>query len=282
MNNYKPRLVLCAVTVFLAVSSYAATSRNNSIQPVVQQINPDVKLIQFANGVNVEQLTGAAAVAHLNSVMLRHPDAFVAAHADLLARGFVPTNQIFVERMYHLVASKQQRSSESPYQLVQQSSEQNSDGEIMFESYDGPGDTWQGTIYTELYSDGAASTWDGQVDTGNQDYPYNWTTETWSYGGSDDTGPFNRQKMVKPPLPGTLSRAAAIQLASWKPGKTIVPVAVNWFNWSICWRDYVVGGCTTAAVGCIRVKAAWPACFATWCIGAEVGGAVACAMQNWH
>jgi hypothetical protein len=49
-------------------------------------------------------------------------------------------------------------------------------------------------------------------------------------------------------------------------------------NGAVCWRNAVVGGCTTAAIGCIRVKVAWPACFATWCIGAEVGGAVACAL----
>jgi hypothetical protein len=292
MRNYPPSLfresLFAAAVAFTALSALAATpGPSTRIEPVVRDIGPDTKLIQFANGVIVEQLRSQAARAHLDNVKRRHPDGFAASRADLLARGFVPSTEVYVERTYHQAATRKQSSNgrrqpnNKQYDLAQNSSEQNSDGEIIFESYEGPGDTWQGTIYMELYADGAATSWSGQIDTSTSEYPYNWATIDWSYAG-DDRGPIDLTSMRQPPIPGAISRAASIQYASWKPGQTVFPVAVNWYNWAYCWRSAVVGGCTTAAIGCIRVTVAWPACFATWCIGAEVAGAVVCAMQNWH
>lgn len=283
---------LVAAFALTAISVFGSTAgtpvrMSSRTEPVIQQISSDIKRIQFANGINVEQLRSEAGRLHLQNVKMRHPDAFAASRADMLARGFVPTNEVFVERIYHQAANRRQsnknrkQSNDKQYYLTQTSSEQDSDGEIIFESYEGPGNTWQGTIYMELYADGAATTWDGQIDTSSEDYPYNWATETWSYAG-DDASPFDLGSMKHPPLPGSISRSASIQYAAWKPGQTVFPAAVNWFNWAYCWRTAVLGGCGTAAVGCIRVTAAWPACFATWCIGAEVSGGVVCAIENWH
>ena len=291
MKNYHSSLfqsLFAAAIAFAALSTLAATpGPSTRVEPVVRDIGPGTKLIQFASGINVEQLRSQAARAHLDNVKRRHPDAFAASRADLLARGFVPSTEVYVERTYHQAATQKQSSNgrlqpdNKQYDLAQNSSEQNSDGEIIFESYEGPGDTWQGTIYMELYADGAATSWSGQIDTSTSEYPYNWATLDWSYAG-DDRGPIDLTSMRHPPIPGAISRAASIQSASWKPGKTVFPAAVNWYNWAYCWRSAVVGGCTAAAIGCIRSAAAWPACFATWCIGAEVAGAVVCAMQNWH
>jgi hypothetical protein len=250
----------------------------NYAQPVVQDISPEIKLIKFGNGVQVEQLRGNAASAHLQNLIARHPKAFAESRKDMARRGFHPTNTVFVERTYRDVSNRSQHPTH-PYELVQTSNEQNSDGEIVFWSYDGPGDSWQGSIYMEVYSDGAASMWNGQIDTTSQDYPYNWVENTWSYGGDD--GPDTRTALPNhPPLPGNISRIAGVQFASWKPGQGALLVTFNWYNWSTCWRAGVVGGCTTAAVGCLRSAAAWPACFGLWCVGAEIGTGLACAIAN--
>jgi hypothetical protein len=261
-----------------AASPLPAPTPGNNIQPIVQQISPDVRLIKYGNGVQVEQLKGDAALAHLQNLIARHPRAFAASRSDMAKRGFHPSKTVFVERTYREVSDRNKRPGH-PYELAQTSGEQNSDGEIDFWSYDGPGDSWQGTIYMEIYSDGAASTWDAQIDTSTQDYPYNWVTNTWSYEGND--GPIDRTALPeKPPLPGSVSRAAAIQFAAWRPGQPVVPVLFNWYNWSVCWRAGVLSGCTTAAVGCLRSAAAWPACFGLWCVGAEIGSGIGCAVAN--
>lgn len=268
--------------VFTSVAEEPATgSMNPDVMPAVTQLNPDVRLVQFRSGASVEQLTGAAALAHLKNLIARHPKAFAASRANMAARGFIPTNTVFVERTFLPVSSRSSRK-QSIYSLVQTSSEQNSDGEIVFWSYDGPGDTWQGTIYMNVYADAAASTWDGQIDTGTQDYPWNWVTQTWG----NDGVPLEQQQASAPrppgpPLPGMFSRAAAIQLAAYRPGHSnIYPVRINWYAWADCWRAGVIAGCTTAAAGCIRVRAGFPACFGLWCLGAQIGTGISCAVLN--
>lgn len=270
---------ICLGMTFVAnaASPLPAPASGDYIQPVMQQVSPDIRLIKYGNGVQVEQLKGNAAAAHLQNLIARHPEAFVASKKDMMRRGFHPTNTVFVERTYREMSNHSQRPTH-PYELTQTSSEQNSDGEIVFWSYDGPGDSWQGTIYMEVYSDGAASTWDGQIDTTSQDYPYNWITNTWSYEGND--GPFDRTALQKPPLPGSMNRAAAIQFAAWKPGQSVFPVKFNWYNWSLCWRAGVIMGCTNAAIGCLRSAAAWPVCFGLWCAGAELGAGLGCLVYH--
>lgn len=291
-GNVDLRVSLFILIVLSANSAFgsnaAAPERAAArVAPSVREIGSDIKVIQFANGVNVEQIRSQSARTHLQNVKLRHPEAFTAARAAMLARGFLPANEVFVERTYHQTPNKKQSdrkrpgSNDKPYSLVQTSSEDNSDGEIIFESYEGPDGTWQGTIYVEFYSNGVASTWNAQIDTSSQDYPYTWLEKTWSYAG--DGGPLQIRSLTKPPLPGSMIRAAAIQYASWKPGSTqVLPVGMNWYGWATCWRAGVIGGCGTAAVGCIRVTAAWPACFATWCIGAEISSAVVCGINYYN
>jgi hypothetical protein len=192
-------------------------------------------------------------------------------------RGFHPTNTVFVERTYRQVSNRTPTPAH-PYALAQTSGESNSDGEIDFWSYAGPDDSWQGTIYMEMYSDGAAATWDGQIDTTTQDYPYNWVTNTWSYGGNDH-GPYEiRALPPTPPSPGTVNRAATIQFAAWKPGQSVFPVSFNWYNWATCWQKAVVGCCIGAGIGCIRVGPLWPSCFGFVCVGIEVGSGIGCAL----
>jgi hypothetical protein len=250
------------------------------VYPVVQQISNDVRLVELTPEVAVEQIRGASAVARLQKIMARHPEVFAKSRKRWLERGYTPTQEVFIERTVRRGAGN------GDITLTQTSGESNAEGEILFWSYDGPGYTWQGTIYVEVYADNSASMWDGQIDTSSDEHPWIFQEMTWSGGGSGPEGPENRVKRFgPPPLPGHLARTGGIQLAvNRQPdfrshnGPGILPVR-SFYDWAVCWRAGVVSGCTTAAVGCMRVKAGWPACFGLWCVGAEIGSAIGCAMM---
>jgi hypothetical protein len=270
-----------AVALLVTTTAVAQPS-HGAIYPIVEQINGDVRLVRMSVDVAVEQIRGQTAATHLRSLLSRRPEAFVRSREVLRSRGHESTEEVFVERTLRRLSGV--KGDASPNQYVQSSSEQNADGEIVFWSYDGPGYTWQGTIYVETYSDGAAATWDGQIDTSTEDHAWVWHENTWSSeGGPRDKDPVGRD--AEPPRPGETTRG--IQLASHRllsvdaSGPTfsgIVPVRFDLATWADCWRTGVVTGCTTAAVGCMRVKAGWPACFALWCLGAEIGSAIGCAL----
>jgi hypothetical protein len=231
--------------------------------------------------VAVEQIHGKSAVAHLRNLMARRPEAFKRSAELLRAKGHVPTEEVFVERTLRtrFGTYKGEGMSASPYSFVQTSGESSQDGEIVFWSWDGPGYTWQGTIYMEVYGYGAA-TWDGEIDTDDSNYPWNWETQTWaSPDCSPNCGPENQTGLQPRPLrPGDMSRGA-IQLAAMRSkGDYSLASWNSWYNWSICFRTAVVAGCTAAAVGCSRVKAAFPACFGLWCVGVEIGSGIGCAL----
>jgi hypothetical protein len=274
--NIRRQCVSVVAVVVAAVFFPTLLRGDDAIYPVVTQINPDVRLIQYGNGVAVEQLRGDTAYKHLQNLISRHPQAFAAARKEMERRGYThPTTTVFVERT--LRNTRGQGQDAKPYSLTQTYGESNSDGEIDFWSYDSDSSVWSGTIYMEVYSTGDASTWDGELDVTTTDYPWNWTTETWQGRAGGDGGP--KQIFQRPPLPGDLTRAAGILQASWRPGSGIVPV-INWYNWSTCWRAAVIGGCAGAAAGCLRTGPGWAACWGAACVGAEVAGGITCAMQN--
>jgi hypothetical protein len=259
-------------------SAPAMATANNAISPVVQQINPDVRLIQYSNGASVEQLKGEAAYKHLQNVMSRHPQAFLAARKEMEKRGYLhPTMTVFVERTLRSVHDSGSQQAQ-PYSLTQTSGESNADGEIDFWSYDSADSVWAGTIYIELYSTGDASTWDGELDESTTDYPWNWTTETWAGTGGGGGGP-KQVKLTRPPMPGDLTRAAGIMPASLRNGHGDNMLVFDWLGWSECWRGGVIGGCSGAAVACLRVGPAWPGCWGAVCAGVEVGTGITCAFK---
>lgn len=279
MRTITVRVIASAVLSCALISAsalHAATPRKlpscGAIQHV--QLSEGVSLVRLANGVDVERLTGDAALAHLRNLMSRNPAAFAQSRKDLLARGFKPTETVFVERTLRQARSRWDQAR--PFQYVQDYSESNSDGEIVFWSWtDGDDDTWEGSIYVTIYSNGAETTWDGQIYDATEDHPWVWYQKTY------ERQPIDKQiEYSAPPLPGR--GAEAIQLARlgqpmWKP--EFLP-AGSFYNWSVCWRSAVVGGCTTAAVACRLSGPAWPGCFGAWCVGAEVGGAIGCYFAN--
>lgn len=242
----------------------------SQVFPVVEQISDEVRLVRISPEISVEQLRGSAAHAHLRNLQSRRPDAFRKSAEVMRGRGHAPTAEVFVERTLRTAGGIP--NEDHPFSLTQSSSEGSAQGEIVFWSYDGPGYAWQGTIYLEVYATGAAATWDGQIDTGSASHPWVWHQKTWE-------GTIGRHQEIEsnePPQPGVYLLAATLTPADGKTDRNIQ--RVTFYNWAVCWRQGVVAGCTAAAIGCMRVKVAWPACFGTWCVGAEIGSGIGCAL----
>ena len=241
---------------------------------------PDVVRVQLSEGVFAERLSGAAALAHLRNLMSRHPSAMTASRANLTGRGFAPTDVVYVERTIRLASDGSEQYGSS-FSLAQDSGESNSDGEILFWSWDDGDDaTWEGTIYMEMYSNGAASTWDGQINASNSQHDWVFYQKTWTSGSGGPRPVDFRTPGEAPPLPGRVPQVGYAVLSSGADHGSSPNVTVSWMGWAVCWRSCVVTGCGTAAVGCIRVGPGWPGCFAAWCIGAEIFCGVGCYLSN--
>lgn len=277
---------LCILGLACLLASTAINAQASAtaapVYPVVTDISSDVRLVRFSPDVAVEQLHGVTALAHLRNLLARHPEAFAKSVAEMRAKGFKPTQDVFVERTLDTHLVKGDPGVKSPYSLIQTSSESNSQGEIDFWSYDGTGDNWDGTIYMEVYDYGA-STWDGEIDTGSSDFPWNWSDKTWDNGCAGPRcdgrgGP--PQIHWKPLLPGQMTRGGIALASLRRDHKRMFQLAdwQSWYDWSVCWRQGVLAGCGSAAMGCMRSKAAFPACFGLWCVGAEIGSGIGCAL----
>lgn len=277
-------IVLFAAVVSLFIwttglAADAADAASAGAYPLVRQTSSDVRLIQFSPDVAVEQLTGKAAYAHLQNLLSRRPHALARSRARLVERGFKPTDAVFVERTLRRVSHK--RQSQNPdYSLVQTSGEYSQEGEILFWSYDGPGYTWQGTIYLNVYGQGEA-TWDGQLDTDSYDYPWNWVYNTWSECPEGECGESDEDAGLRltPPKPGAAFHYAKELLRRDASNAYQRTALARLEDWAHCWRQNVIGGCTAAATVCWRVKAAFPACWAAACVGVEIGYGIGCAIR---
>lgn len=224
---------------------------------------------------NIERIAGEAALTHLRNLMSRNPEAFARSRQNLAARGYKPTDTVYVERT--LRPLKGPGSSSSPYQLVQDYSESNADGEILFWSWsDGNNNTWEGAIHMVIYGNGAESTWDGQIDASTSEHPWVWYEKSWER-------PPREPIEIRYSFPPPASRGGdVIHLARSGPKWTnphFVP-AGSFYNWARCWRAGVVSGCSTAAVGCIATNGGWAGCWGAWCTGTLVGAGAGCYFMN--
>ena len=239
------------------------------------QRGPDVMQVELAGGAMVEKLKGEAALTHLYNVFSRKPEAFKAARKALEARGFKPTQHVYVERTVRLASNRFSKPGAS-VTPAQDYSEQSSEGEIIFWSWDdGDDNTWEGSVYVEVYSNGDASTWEGQIDASNENHEWIYNLKTWS-GGPGGGGP-RPVGLEAPPLPSPSPPQPT--LAAWPPpsaGPGSMYTPVGWLEWAQCWRMCVVGGCTAVAITCIRSGPLWPGCFGFGCVGLEVGCAISC------
>lgn len=278
MRGFKVKTVIASLVVSTAMApsmlAQSQDTRNGTpsvtsvTYPLVKKLSEDITLVQYDSERAVEQLRGTAALAHLQNLRSREPQALIASIKNMKEHGFRPTDHVFVERHLRLARNTSQ-SGPPPYSLTQTSSEANSDGEIVFWSWDdGDNSTWEGTIYVEIYSDGAASTWDGQIYDETEDHPWVWYQKTW------ERDPVDR-RIAFPPLPGTRSNDRFLLTNSaiaLRPQFDLV----GFYEWATCWRAAVVGGCSGAAWTCRRTGPLWPECFAYGCTGAEIAGAIGC------
>jgi len=230
--------------------------------------DPDVQLVRSGPETLVQRLEGVAALEHLQNVRSRNPSAFSKASASLRERGFKATNRIYVERTLR-VASNARPMNADGMRLAQDYSESNSEGEILFWSWnDGDDNTWEGEIYVEIYSNNDASTWEGQIDSSNEDHEWIYYQETWQKPREE----FQSFKGFLSPrrrvLPAVISPDTAPYLSRLQ--------TAGWLQWADCWRQEVIAGCTGAAIGCIATDGGWPACWGATCVGVEVASAIAC------
>lgn len=251
----------------------AATVLWGESSPVTER-SAEVHRVALADGAFVERLTGEAALAHLYNSMSRRPEAFAGARRALGARGFGATSTVYVERTIRL-AKGPLGGGGATILPAQTHSEQNSDGEIVFWSWDdGQNATWEGAIYIEAYASGVAATWEGQIDASTAQHPWVYYRKTWEGGGGS---PHPTRLDHLPPLPGIFPAATSAMPRRSRPqGAEVLPASFG--TWAICWRSCVVTGCGTAAVGCIASGPLWPKCFALWCLGAEAACGLGCLM----
>jgi hypothetical protein len=230
----------------------------------------DIERVKIADNLWVEKLRGDVALAHLYNLRARRPDALTAAASKLAARGFSPTETVYVERLIGLAQSPEQGPGSS-LRLAQNYSEQNSSGEIVFWSWDdGQPNTWEGSIYIEIYSNGAASSWEGQIYSGTSDHPWVYYYKTWE----QQPHPPLPTLWDAPPLPGGIVTAAMKSPFHGPPGE--IMLVPSFSGWARCWRKCVVAWCSAAALGCLGATVTWPACWGATCTGAELGCGLQC------
>lgn len=274
-----------------AMSMVPATAQAQGICPVDSRGHADargqVQFVKVNDTVAVEQITGDAAFAHLQNVMSRQADAFTEARRAGQARGWQETRTAYVERTITLITDQGIKPGDVITTLPASYSESNAQGEIILWSSDaGTNSVWSGTIYIETYANGAASTWQGEINVATTQYPWIWYQLTWQ-----NQLPKQTMHDGPPPMPGQFLHAvftdnaaagarapgyryltydAAAEMGEYRPADAI--------GWAKCWRGAVVAGCTAAAIGCIESGPAWPACFGAWCVGVIVGSGVGCAL----
>jgi hypothetical protein len=236
---------------------------------------PERVIVKMNDHQAVEKLSGEAARSHLRNLLSRHPEAFTEAQRVARERGWKDADVVHVERTLAMTTGSWLKPGDVITAAPASFTEYNSDGEITFWSADaGTDSVWAGTIYVEVYSTGAASTWDGELDVSTTDYPWIWYQQTW------ERTPIDRQMKYEgpPPRPGQFLYA----VLSDAPGgagryqTTAGCSGCGFARWAACWRIAVVTGCGSAAVACLRVGPLWPACWAYSCLGAEVGSAMGC------
>jgi len=226
----------------------------------------DVVRVQYGK-TTVEKLTGAAARNHLLNLLARRPQAFAAAREEFQRSGWKETDYVYVERT--LASAEGDGRAPGSDVVLAAVSESNNQGEIVIWSADdGNNATWEGSIYFEVYSTGAASTWDGQIDVSTTEHPWLWYRKTW------EKQPRPRQVSNE----GILGASHGFELAVQRGPEQLSPGSqlADFYGWAQCWRACVVGGCTTAAVACRLSGPLWAGCFAAWCVGVEVGCGVTC------
>lgn len=249
--------------------SAATQLTDPAADPVTWDENGEVRRFNIDGQLAVEQLVGSAALAHLQNMKSRQPQAFAAATKALRARGFEPTEIVFVQRTLRLASTGNRPGLNDGAPIFAEYTESNSEGEITLWSWDdGNNDTWEGTIYVEKYG-GESAMAEGQLDIATENYWWYYTNVVWESG----SGPFNKD--VRYPFDPRGSQPNPPYLVASVPflPQPFSPymLARDWIRFFKDYRACVVGWCTGAAVACAGMGPGWPACWGFACVGAQIG-----------
>lgn len=219
---------------------------------------------------NIEHLSGAAALAHLNNLKAKRARAFAAAIKDMHKRGFRPTDIVNVVRSTSLARDRRSATGAPAYHRTQTVGD--ASGELVMWAWDDGNDsTWEGVIYVEDYVNGINVTWDSQIDVATSD-----PTPVWEYEVAASNSAGTDLLMVRdrarrrPPAQvaaadGSVAFASAASAQNGDVQLVRLPRPVK--EWLAC----TVAGCGSAALGCLYGGPSWGHCFALWCGGSALG-----------
>lgn len=273
-RHTRASLALLVLSVTSWVFGLDEPCSRSDVSGAMERLDGDVVRVALGSAA-VERITGENARNRLRALIASNPAAFEQSQKRLRRLGWTPTEEVFVERSMSRIGNRD--AAQPSFGLVQDHSEQNADGEILFWSWtDGDDSTWEGSIYVEIYSNGAASLWDGQIDASTSEHAWVWYEKSWERPARERP----RVRFSAPPIPGSAAQVVHFIRDDGRQLELGIMPAASFYRWAVCWRAAVVGGCTTAAIACRLSGPAWPACWAAWCIGAEVGGAIACYLSS--
>lgn len=206
-----------------------------------------------------EVLEGSRAFQYLSDKRLRHPQRFFGMGSALSARGYRPTDTIFVERSLKPEEARDILGDAGPRLISPRRASttySNWQGEQIFWSWDDGNDgTWEGSQYVERYSDGAWVTFDGQLDISNTNGDAIWGVRTGGGGGLNE-----RNQVSHPGVYGP----GSVRLAGWNE------LNKDFRDWAVC----ITGGCLGCAGGCLFTGPAYPVCYGSCCFGVSIACAI--------
>lgn len=229
---------------------------------------------QISSDQAVEVIHGKRAVDYLEVVKKERPERFKKAGSKLKELGYKPTGEVVVYRTVNVAkpVSKGLRSGNNSLVLPAQDTYSDSEGEVIFWSWDdGDNGTWEGITSVERYSDGAYATYESQALIATDNYDTVWEDQTSYYGGGADGGGGNGDGgpgIIRSALPSGLP-ATSFRRAVLKPGDGLngtfrtMPVVAgrSWSSYLYC----VAVGCTSCAHNCRYTGPLWPGCFGLCC-----------------
>ncbi|CAN5684163.1 hypothetical protein BH23GEM1_BH23GEM1_00770 [soil metagenome] len=241
------------------------------------------RVTELPDGRVLEELHGEPAYRHLQQLMSRRPEAF--ANLSLPAKGYRPSGEVLIQRV-----TRPQHAAlrgDGFFMLAQSYQESNSEGEIIFWSWDdGAPDTWEGVIWFEDYTRGIAGTNEAQVDiSSTESHELVFLENRWESGGGGG-GPGVIEPMWNPAPCATIApgvRFASLDVGSmWVAGGYTLASSGGWSwrRWGGCTVAGGVGGCAGAAVGCALAGPGWAKCTGAFCAGAFVGAAIGCGLSE--
>lgn len=242
-------IMLIAGALLLTLSTTALGSSTGA--EGVQRCSNGAQSVE-TNGRGIEVLEGVEAKRHLENLMSRRPAAWARAKADLLARGFTPTDIVVVHRSIRQV--KGPAAAREPHvQLASETQIQDSDGEIVFWSWDdGDDSTWEGSMYMSDYEYSSEALSNTQLWIADEESHYPLWEENIYYDGGTTPGPIDKARINH--------ARDGIQLVSFSSGGNFKLVQSSVHRLVQDWGWCAASMCGGAILGCRATGPKYPVC----------------------